>query len=54
MIELDHVSRIYVMGEQELHALDDVSEEIRSGEYPDTMWKAARETQYHGPRRRWG
>jgi len=37
MIELDHVSRIYVMGEQELRALDDVSEEIRSGEYVAVM-----------------
>jgi putative ABC transport system ATP-binding protein len=37
MIELDHVSRIYVMGEQELRALDDVSEEIRAGEYVAVM-----------------
>jgi len=37
MIELDHVSRIYTMGEQELRALDDVSEDIRSGEYVAVM-----------------
>jgi putative ABC transport system ATP-binding protein len=37
MIELDHVSRIYVMGEQELRALDDVSEDIRTGEYVAVM-----------------
>jgi putative ABC transport system ATP-binding protein len=37
MIELDHVSRIYVMGEQELRALDDVSEDIGAGEYVAVM-----------------
>jgi putative ABC transport system ATP-binding protein len=37
MIELDHVSRIYAMGEQELRALDDVSEDIRGGEYVAVM-----------------
>jgi putative ABC transport system ATP-binding protein len=37
MIELDHVSRLYVMGDQELRALDDVSEDIRAGEYVAVM-----------------
>jgi putative ABC transport system ATP-binding protein len=37
MIELDHVSRTYVMGDEVLSALDDVSEVIGSGEYVAVM-----------------
>jgi putative ABC transport system ATP-binding protein len=33
MIELEHVSRVYSMGDQQLRALDDVSEVIDAGEY---------------------
>ena len=31
MIELDHVSRLYQMGEEPLRALNDVSEVIEAG-----------------------
>ena len=37
MIELDHVSRLYTMGEEPLRALDDVSEVIEAGEYVAVM-----------------
>jgi putative ABC transport system ATP-binding protein len=37
MIELDHVSRLYTMGEEPLRALDDVSELIEAGEYVAVM-----------------
>jgi putative ABC transport system ATP-binding protein len=37
MIQLEHVSRIYLMGEEELHALNDVSEVIDAGEYVAVM-----------------
>ena len=37
MIELDHVSRLYTMGEEPLRALDDVSEVIEAGEYVALM-----------------
>ena len=37
MIELAHVSRTYTMGGRPLHALDDVSESIRDGEYVSIM-----------------
>jgi putative ABC transport system ATP-binding protein len=37
MIELEHVSRIYLMGEEALHALDGVSEVIEAGEYVAVM-----------------
>ena len=37
MIELDHVSRLYTMGEDLLRALDDVSEVIEAGEYVAVM-----------------
>lgn len=33
MIELDHVSKIYHMGEEEVHALEDASLKIRDGEF---------------------
>ena len=33
MIELEHVTRTYTMGDQVLHALDDVTESIGAGEY---------------------
>jgi putative ABC transport system ATP-binding protein len=37
MIELDHVSRLYTMGEEPLRALNDVSEVIEAGEYVAVM-----------------
>jgi putative ABC transport system ATP-binding protein len=37
MIELDHVSRLYQMGEEPLRALDDVSEVIEAGDYVAVM-----------------
>ena len=37
MIELDHVSRLYAMGEEPLRALNDVSEVIEAGEYVAVM-----------------
>jgi putative ABC transport system ATP-binding protein len=37
MIELDHVSRLYTMGEEPLRALNDVSELIEAGEYVALM-----------------
>ncbi len=37
MIELEHVSRIYRMGAESLHALDDVTETIESGAYVAIM-----------------
>jgi putative ABC transport system ATP-binding protein len=37
MIELDHVSRLYTMGEESLRALNDVSEVIEAGEYVAVM-----------------
>ena len=37
MIELEHVSRIYRMGAESLHALDDVTETIKSGAYVAIM-----------------
>jgi len=37
MIELDHVSRLYRMGEEPLRALNDVSEVIEAGEYVAVM-----------------
>jgi putative ABC transport system ATP-binding protein len=37
MIELDHVSRLYQMGEEPLRALNDVSEVIEAGEYVAVM-----------------
>jgi ABC-type lipoprotein export system ATPase subunit len=37
MIELEHVSRIYMMGDEPLHALDDISEVIDAGEYVAVM-----------------
>jgi putative ABC transport system ATP-binding protein len=37
MIELEHVSRLYQMGEDALRALDDVSEVIEDGEYVAVM-----------------
>ena len=37
MIELDHVSRVYLMGEEALYALNDVSEVIEAGEYVAVM-----------------
>ena len=37
MIEFEHVSRIYEMGDQKLFALDDVTETIESGEYVAVM-----------------
>jgi putative ABC transport system ATP-binding protein len=37
VIELEHVSRVYQMGDERLHALDDVSETIQAGEYVALM-----------------
>ena len=37
MIELDHVSRLYTMGEEPLRALNDVSEVIEASEYVAVM-----------------
>jgi putative ABC transport system ATP-binding protein len=37
MIDLEHVSRTYLMGGEPLHALDDISEVIEAGEYVAVM-----------------
>ena len=37
MIRLEHVSRIFRVGETEVHALDDVSEHVRHGEHVAIM-----------------
>ena len=37
MIELDRVSKIYMMGGRPLHALDDVTESIEAGGYVAVM-----------------
>jgi putative ABC transport system ATP-binding protein len=37
MIELEHVTRTYVLGGEAVHALADVSERIASGEYVAIM-----------------
>ena len=37
MIQLERVSRVYLMGSQPLHALNEISESVEAGEYVAVM-----------------